>query len=50
MHSQRNRINSFRARLKENIFAFVGKLLEHFENREILFVHRPKFLTVSAGP
>ena len=31
-------------------FAFVGKSLEHLENREILCVQRPKFLTVSASP
>ena len=40
----------FWARLKEKIFASVGKLLEHLEKREILTVHRPKFLTISAGP
>ena len=40
----------FWARLKEKIFAFVGKLLEHLETREILCVHCPKFLTVSVGP
>ena len=40
----------FWARMKEKTFAFVGKWLEHLESREILFVHRPTFLTVSAGP
>ena len=40
----------FWARLKEKIFAFVGKQLEHLEIGEILCVHRPKILTVSAGP
>ena len=40
----------FWARLKEKTFAFVGKGLEHLEKREILCVHRRKFLTVSAGP
>ena len=39
----------FWARLKEKTFAFVGFCLEHWERREILCVHRPKFLTVSAG-
>ena len=40
----------FWARLKEKIFAFMGKWLERLESREILCVHRPKILTVSAGP
>ena len=40
----------FWAGLKELIFAFVGKWLEHLESREILCVHRLKILTVSAGP
>ena len=40
----------FWARLKEKIYAFVGKELEHLESREILCVHRPKFLAVSVGP
>ena len=40
----------FWARLKEKTFAFVGKGLEHLESREIFCVHRPKFLTLSAGP
>ena len=39
----------FWARLKEKIFAFVGKGLKHLESRETLCVHRPKLLTVSAG-
>ena len=38
------------ARLKETTFAFVGKWLEHLETREILCVHDPKILTVSAIP
>ena len=50
MHSQRNRINSFWARLKEKNFAFVGKRLEHLESREILCFQRPKFMTVSVRP
>ena len=40
----------FRARVEEKTFAFVGKRLEHLESREILCVHRPNFLAVSAGP
>ena len=40
----------FWARLKEKTFAFMGKWLEHLESREILCVHRPKFLTVSFVP
>ena len=40
----------FWARLKEKTFSFVGNGLEHLESREILCVHRPKVLTVSAGP
>ena len=40
----------FSARLKEKTFAFVGKRLEDLESRKIVCVHRPKFLTVSAGP
>ena len=40
----------FWERLKEKTFAFVGKLLEHSESREISCVQRPKFSTVSAGP
>ena len=28
----------------------MGKYLEHLEGREILCVHRPTLLTVSAGP
>ena len=40
----------FWARLKEKIFAFVGKRLKHLENEEILCVHRPKGLNVSADP
>ena len=40
----------FWARLKGKTFAFVGKRLEHLESREILCVHRPKFLTVSVAP
>ena len=28
----------------------MGKRLEHLDSRETLCVHRPKFLTVSAGP
>ena len=39
----------FWARLKEKIFAFVAKRLEHLESREILCVHCPNFLTASAG-
>ena len=40
----------FWARLKEKIFAFMRKRLENMESREILCVHRPKILTVSASP
>ena len=50
MHSHRNRRNSSWARLKEKIFAIVQNWLEHLETRKVLCVHRPKFLTVSAGP
>ena len=39
----------FWARLKEKTFAFVGKRLEQWDSRELLCVHRPKFLTVSDG-
>ena len=39
----------FWARLKEKTFEFVGKCLEDLKSRKILCVHRPKFLTVSAG-
>ena len=39
----------FSARLKEKTFAFVGKRLELMESKDIFCVHRPKFLTVSAG-
>ena len=38
------------SRLKEKIFAFVGKRVEHLESREILCAHRPKFLIVSVVP
>ena len=34
----------FWARLKKVTFAFAGKQLEQLESREILCVHRPKFL------
>ena len=50
MHSQKNWLNFFGQVLKKKIFAFVGKWLEHLESREFLCVHRPKILTVSAGP
>ena len=40
----------FWGRLKEKTFAIVGKRLEHLESREILCVHRPKFLNVSVVP
>ena len=40
----------FWARLKEKTFAFVGNSLEHLESREIFCDHRPKLLTISAGP
>ena len=40
----------FWARVKEKTFAIVGKWLEHLESREILCVHRLKFLTVSVVP
>ena len=34
----------------EKIFAFVGNRLGQLDSREILCVHRPKVLIVSAGP
>ena len=40
----------FWVRLMEKIFAFVGNWLEHLESKEILCVHHPESLTVSAGP
>ena len=49
MHSQRKRI-LFSTKLKEKGSAFVGKRMEHLQSRQILCVHRPKVLTVSAGP
>ena len=45
MHSQRNRINSFGQDWRERFLH-----LWELESREILCVHRPKFLTASAGP
>ena len=44
MHSHRKRINSFWARPNKVAFVFAGKQWEHLESRQILFVHRPKFL------
>ena len=43
-------VKLFWARLKENVFAFVGKWLEHLEKREIFCGHRPKILTISVVP
>ena len=40
----------FWTKQKVKAFAFAGKRLERLDNREILCVHRPKFLTVSARP
>ena len=40
----------FWPRMQEKTFAFVVKWLEQLENREILCVRRPKFLTVSVSP
>ena len=40
----------FWPRLKEKTFAFMGKWLQHLQSKEILCVHHPKTLTVSAGP
>ena len=37
-------------RRKEKAFAFLGKRLEHLENREIICFHRPVILIVLAGP
>ena len=36
--------------MKEEADEFLGKRLEHSESREVLCVHRPKVLNVSAGP
>ena len=40
----------FWTRLKEKASAFLGKRLEHLENREIFCFHRPIVLIVSACP
>ena len=48
MQSQRNR-KKFWARLKEKIFAYVGKWLELLESREVLCVNFTKLLNVSTG-
>ena len=41
--------NLFWTRLKEEIFAFVGKPWEYLECRDFLYIHRPESLIVLRG-
>ena len=45
---RKDTVKLFWARLKEKVFVFVRKRLEHLERREVLFVRRLKILTASA--